>query len=69
MFLAEAFMRFVDFQKVNPHLKGQYFQIDELEIILNDGKCHENLTVKFYGEKVIRFLRHELLKEEWKRYI
>lgn len=59
----------MDFQKDETNPNAQLFQIDELEKILNDGQPHENLTVKFYGEKVIRFLRHVLLKHEWTRYL
>lgn len=45
------------------------FQINELEIILNDGFEHKNLTLKYYSLKVMRFLRHESLKQQWIRYL
>lgn len=65
----DAFKQFIDYQSLHQHASGPCFQIDELESILNDGKPFDNLTNKYYAQKVIRFLRHKMLAEEWHRYL
>ncbi|XP_054155597.1 F-box only protein 21-like [Oppia nitens] len=45
------------------------FQMDELECLLRNGSERKNLTIKYYALKVLRFLRHELLRRQWLDYL
>jgi F-box protein 21 len=66
----QSFASFLDYQvQTNPHSSGQLFQIHELEAILNDNQPGKNLTNKYYSDKVLRYLRHELVKKEWLRIL
>jgi F-box protein 21 len=66
-----AFQPFIEFNKSNDRqlFDVKLFQINELENILNDGLSHKNLTLKYYALKVLRFLRHQSLKEQWIKYL
>lgn len=64
----DDFNSFVNYyQNENPHPRGSLFQIDELESILDDGQPTKNLTDKYYTAKVLRFLRHEILKDKFRQ--
>ena len=70
----DSFQCFLDYSDYKlytnlPKILINLFQINELEIMINDGSDDKNLTVKYYALKVLRFLRHESLKHIWIEFI
>ncbi|UYV63536.1 hypothetical protein LAZ67_2004566 [Cordylochernes scorpioides] len=50
-------------------LVSVHFILLELKAVLLDSRPNENLTVKYYGIKFCRFLRHKILEPLWIEYI
>ncbi|XP_060594764.1 F-box only protein 21-like isoform X2 [Ruditapes philippinarum] len=46
------------------HEQAGEFLIDELMSIVNDGDSDKNLTLKYYAEKVLRFMQQTLLSKK-----
>ena len=70
----DSFQSFLDYSQYRSDtiLSQNYinlFEINELEILLNDGSEDKNLTVKYYALKVLRFLRHEMLRNKWIHFL
>lgn len=60
---------FTDFLKISDHPMTRYFLIEELEFILHDDMPSNNLTVKYYAQRVLRYIRHECLQITWKTFL
>ncbi|XP_012255244.2 F-box only protein 21-like [Athalia rosae] len=46
-----------------------HFQIDELITLIHSPAKESNLTHQYYAYKVVRYLRQNYLKEEWRAYV
>lgn len=45
------------------HQFASHFMLDEMELILYDGRCYSNLTTKFYCSKLLHYARQNHLKK------
>ncbi|RWS30087.1 F-box only protein 21-like protein [Leptotrombidium deliense] len=63
------FEPFTNIEMKYKHKLSKYFQIDVIEDILDDGNPNDRLTVKYYAEKVMRFLKHQRLRTQWTQYL